>query len=228
MGIINRYGLINAKPEEDVSENCLLFTLENIILKESNDIPTLDLVVNCEDYIDLMYDPKTGMYDNIPGLKTGKDAKISHDQYTSLCSFSYRTGGNHHKLFWDRVKFGTYDNLTGKFNIKCVIHPRDYLFIGMLNNNPICIALFPLFHLITLQIALPSYKGDVPATDGELLTLVRFWAMDDICNRFFFKYMYLPLLRRFFKKDYEDIFKIYFPDENHPNRQLIFKQFNNI
>lgn len=158
MPIVNEYGLYNAHEGDIVSENCILFSVENVIFKEQKDEDTSEMDEKIINYIEKMRNHESHRFNNIPFITEGPDKYISHDQYTSLCAFSKAKGLDYHKEFWNDIKFMTYDNLTGEFNIKKLIHPRDYIYIGYLNDNFWCKLAMPLFCLIIFQSFWAKYK----------------------------------------------------------------------
>ena len=231
MTYFNKYGLLNAHEHEDVSENTPLFSLEHIILKKLAKEDPSHIEVSLIEYIEKLRNPSTNRFNNIPDILTGSDAYISHDQYTTICAFSHRHGLNYHKEFWSGVKYGTYDNISGKFNVHRVIHPRDLLYIGYLNDNILCKLLMPLFCLMTIQIFLSTYKVrngiKIIKTDGQLLTLVRNYGLNGKSKLFNWTFKLCEWIsRRKFNGGYKGIFKMYFPFNNHPNH-ILADQINN-
>lgn len=231
MSYINRYGLINATKHEDVSENCPLFTLQNVILKKIVKEDPKELEDSLINYFEKMRNPTTNRFNNIPDVTSGRDALISHDQFTTLCAMSARHGLDYHKEFWNGVKWGTYDNLTGKFNIHRILHPRDLIYVGYLNDNFLCKLAMPLLCAATLWSFLYPYKKrngvKILKTDGQLLTLVRkyglkgkSWLFDKtwkLCER---------ISHWKFVDGYKGIFKTYYPLEDHPNH-ILANRINN-
>jgi len=168
MPVVNEYDLLNAHEGDIVSENCILFSVENVILREKNGKDTSEMDKNIINYIEKMRNHKSHRFNNIPNITEGPDKYISHDQYTSLCAFSARKGLDYHKEFWKDIKFGTYDNLTGEFNLKKIMHPRDYIYIGYLNDNIVCKLLMPLFCLIIVESFSSKFKVR-PTIDGRIV-----------------------------------------------------------
>jgi hypothetical protein len=236
----NRHGLLNASDSEDVSENCPLFTLEYIILAEKLGMDVESVKLSLINYFELCYNKDNGMFDNIPGVREGNDKYISHDQYTAMCAFSARHNLPYHKMFWEGIKHGTYDNLTGKFNIKKPMHPRDIIYIGYLNNSFICKLLMPLFNIITIESALQWYKwrptylsyilsgfsvnsrpNKIVATDGDLLAFVRAYGLNQQSITYTKTFsLYCLIMKLKFKDGFNDVFRTYFPNPNHPVRIL--------
>ena len=240
----NRYNLINSKTYEDVSENCLLYSVQNYFLNIMIGRDVSELHKNIDNYINLLYNNNSGMYNNIPFVTEGNDMYISHDQLTSICSFSAYNNLEHHKIIWKEMNFGTYDNIYGYFNIKRILHPRDYIYIGYLNNNIICKLLMPLLCIITIYSFLctkkvrPTFftrlksgfklpKNVMKKTDGQLLTLVRNFSLKGKSNIFNLTYkLCLFIARKTFTNGYRGIFEHYFVENEHPNIVLA-QQINN-
>lgn len=243
MSFFNRYGLINASEVEDVSENCPLFTAEYLILKEILGETDVQVELDLVKYIHALENPETNRYNNIPGILDGNDRYVSHDQYTTICAFSAAKGYDFHKKIWKEIKFGTYDNLKSGFSISGLMHPRDYIYIGYLNDNFWCKLLMPLFCIILIESFLnvtkvrPTFwerlksgftleKRTMKGTDGQLLTLVRMWGIKkdkrpwilsktwDLC---------LYIAKKTFTNGFRGIFETYFPNSEHPNRVLSSK-----
>lgn len=234
----NRYKLLNAHADEDVSENCLLYSVVHHFLREEQGNPSdnEEFTAICN-YIVGMMNVETGKFNNIPNVTTGKDRYISHDQFIALCSFSYFHDLEFHKMFWYGINKFTYDNLTGKFNIHRIVHPINYIFVGYLNRNIICTLLMPLFCVLTMF----SFHNDVkvrptfwerlkggfrtPATsmlktDGQIISFVRFacikklpWIMKKTWQ------WCMNLCDNRYINGYQTLFDHYY-DKNHPNNTL--------
>lgn len=236
MPIVNKYNLLNAHEGDIVSENCPLFSLENIILDTINGEDSSEMEKNLISYIEKMRNPATKRFNNIPYILEGPDKYISHDQYTSICAYSAYRDLDFHKEFWKEVKYGTYDNLKKGFSIKGLMHPRDYIYIGYLNNNLMCKLLMPLFCLMILESFMAKYKvrptlwariksgftletRKMVVTEGELLGLVRAFGLKK--RSFLFNMTWkLCMFRMKFKfpEMYKDAFALYFSwAPQHPN-----------
>lgn len=237
----NIYGLINPTSQDIVSENCPLVTVEYIFLLGLESKRNMLLEQALRSYIEALKNPITNRFNNIPGLLEGEDRYISHDQYTSICCYSYSRGLSYHKEFWKNVKFGTYDNLTGKFNINRILHPRDYIFLGYLNRNLVCTLLMPLFYLLTLIMFSTRYKvrptlweriksgftlstRKIEKTDDELLTFVRFNCFKK--KPWHFRIVYaicMKLLAFRFEGGLTGAWQTYYKEPDQPIRVLIGK-----
>jgi hypothetical protein len=165
---LNDWGLLNSKRDVDTEENTFLWSLEYVLLRimyfghNLEDLrrefyggnwtidPTLQKMINDMSlYLDYMKNHHE-MYDNHPIAKidpSDKTSMMSHDQMSSYCIFSLLFMLDAHRLIWLKiVKKGlTYNNITGKFSIKRFVHPRDVIWIGYMNHNPICKRLMWLY-----------------------------------------------------------------------------------
>lgn len=90
-------------------------------------------------YLEECINPKTGMINNIAGTidPKNKDSFLSPDQIRPWAIWSKYRGRKEHVQILDHMKshFLTYNNLTGKTDINRLIHPREYFFLKMLNNE---------------------------------------------------------------------------------------------
>ena len=167
----NRFGLVKHNLKEEYPENMFLWTLQLYILKlyENSDNPrqladVQKIEADLTNYLLAMKNIH-GMYDNHVERTVGKNddhhvAKISHDQMTSYCVWSYYKGLNVHKEIWEKIKdnFFTYNNLKGKFDFKRFVHPRDIIFIGLLNDSFICKLLLPLYWFMARKTFRSKFK----------------------------------------------------------------------
>jgi len=198
----NEYGLLNVNPYTKYDENCLLYTAEHkLIYGLSID----NIITIAFGTLQSLCNIDTRMMNQIP-YKTGThEDYISHDQLLGIDALS----GIYGKVIWEGMKrnFFTYDNVSGKFNIKRACHPRDIIYFGIRHGCKLWYLLAPLM----LLMMLPSMKG--PSTSGKILNWVRLKKLG--WNR---------VLRFFnmisFYKNYEEAFRIYFPKEDHPLHQL--------
>ena len=125
---INRYDLIRPTSRDKVSENCMLTTIEYLILDW--DMP---LEAALESYInECKVGP--GLYNQYPFPVEGKDKYMSPDQLIAIVSFLYLTGKHDEiKLIWTWLwKHGfSYNNITGKYDLRRTMQPKCLLFIGL-------------------------------------------------------------------------------------------------
>ena len=236
---LNRYNLLNATVYEDVSENCILFSIVNYFLKvvKGEKIPESEFNA-IKNYIDLLWNENTQRYNNIPGVLDGKDAYISKDQYIAICAFSHYHNLDYDKRFWNGVKFATYDNLSGKFNLVRLLSPQDYIYIGSLNENLLCKLLKPLFYAFTwfsfihdkktrptfwerLKSGFKLEPRTMFKTDGQILSFVRhmgFAEKKSFLDKFMWK-MLMKFCSKRYKNGFQSILTHYY-EITHPNSML--------
>jgi len=229
----NNYNMLNSaiKKEGTIDENTLLYQGEYILLKRQFGLDYSEELYNYKQYLEACL-ADNGLFGELQGNKQ----KTSHDQLTSIISISYILGLDWHKQIWKDIKFFQYNNYK-KWSI---VHPRDWIYYGILNKNWLAYLLMPLLSLIMIESCHKTYKirptlfGRVKyrlthwfkkdpsirqfrATDGKLLSWVRFQALnmpitEKICNW---------LIRRNpVFGSWKNVFAIYFKDENHPIRKL--------
>lgn len=237
----NKRELLNSskKPVEIIDENCPLYSLEEILLLNRVDPSghiSISKVAKLGKYIGLLKN-KNGYYNNIVDVKTGHDAYTSHDQLRTICVFSVLYGLNYHEEVWKKIKKGlfTYDNVIAKFNIRRLVHPRDIIFIGYLNNNILCNLCISAYFLIAYVTFSKNFKyrptiwdrvktrfsqgawpkvNRVQKTDGELLYWVESHVYKSIFSKFFNKRFNKKIEKRF--GSWRQVFSKYFPDQKHP------------
>ena len=236
---LNRYNLLNASAFEDVSENCILFSIVNYFLKVLSDKPISDNEFNSiKNYIELMWSEDRQRFDNIPGVTTGEDRYISKDQYMAICAFSHYNNLDYHKRFWNGIKLRTYDNLTGKFNLYRWIALQDYTILGLYNKVKGSSILKPWFYATTafsffhdkktrptfwdrLKSGFKLPKRTMFKTDGQILSFVRVMGMGNKLSkmdRFFWKMM-MKFCDKKYPKGFQSILTHYY-EVTHPNSML--------
>lgn len=243
MSFIDIYGLVISRAKGETEENSLLWTAQNIILTEKANedseprTAAFRRAVNRCRISEGVYNqnPKYSEYEP----ENPHDKYMSHDQLTAICSMSYKHGVYHHVDIWNEIKRQKfrYDNVNPEApNWSRLLHPRDIIYIGLLNNSLICRALKPVLDLMILVTFLTHYKvrpiwyhrlwaylttrNRVPVakyvkTDGELLSYVRFNCYDmgliaKICNWL--------ITKRF--GSWTKVFSTYFKVEYHINNVL--------
>lgn len=201
---INKYSLINATGDEGVSENTLLFSVENLFMGNS-DVKLDDIILFIE-----KLEVEEGLYNNLPSLVIGKDKFMSHDNITAIVSLSKQKGMSYHKLIWEWLKshLMTYDNISKKTSLRRILHPRDMIYYGYCADSTLCRFLLPLLCIIMLISCLG--KG----SSGKMLNYVRckgaglkvtFWLCTQIIK-----------LNKYFGS-WKKVFNTYFPCTDHPN-----------
>lgn len=217
--ILNKYKLLKAKEEEKISENCMLFSLENLILAELTGKQASVNPEDIENYINLLKN-QDGSFRNMLEPDNEEDVQISHDQLTSIACFSTKYNKDFHKQIWKTIKFFKYSGRT--------LHPRDWIYYAYLNNTVAGFLLFPIFLLITLYTFLTKYKirngMKIVKTDGELLSFVRYYSIKNpnILYKTSFK-LFTWLLKKRFYGGWASVFRLYFSKTiktTHPNHML--------
>jgi hypothetical protein len=201
----NKYNLLNAFDYEDVSENTLLFSIENYLL-EKNDVKIKDM----DNYIKLLKNDE-GLYNNIIGIPVhDKDKWTSHDQLLSIIAFSLIQSKKYHLEIWKWLKshLFTYDNISKKINFKRFLHPRDIIFFGYCANSKLCKLLLPL---LTIIMCISCFNKQ---SSGKLLCWVRCK-----CANLKITYYLCTLIIKLNKNygSWNKVFNTYFPNKNHPN-----------
>ena len=131
----NKYNMLNASPDEDISENSLLFSTQELILMGELGESTSELELNMRKFIK---DSKTeeGAFSNNPNtakLEYGeKDRELSHDQATSIIALGAekpKTFGHHSKALIKslRERFWASDSRL-QVDFKRILHPRDWIY----------------------------------------------------------------------------------------------------
>jgi len=220
------FGLITEEPTRELSENSLLFTVENFFLNPDNERRKTFLSA----ILDICNEGK-GIYRQHPAKLTGHDKYMSHDQLTAIFCFSYFNKLNAHKTIWKEMvrQFFRYNNVdvpkTFKDKIfnKRFLHPRDIIFYGICNKNIFCYLLFPILFLIMFiscwsKKEVIAYGAPALKTDGKLLTFIRVRALG---WKWLIKFFDFIIEKRF--GGWKVIFKTYFRYEDHPNIVLLNK-----
>ena len=218
MSFLNKYGLINARSVDTVSENTILFTTELLLLKHNEGIKQrlIDFINACK--------VKDGLYKQNPELFGTHDDYMSHDTLTGLVAFSYKYDLNYHKEIWAYLvkHLFTYDNVSGKINFDRFMHPRDIIYYGYCAGNLICKFLYPILAIIMIVGVLQKYKirngNKIIKTDGKLLSWVRCKASN---LNLTFKLLTFSLKKFSYFKYWKEVFFYYFAEEEHPIRKFL-------
>lgn len=134
---VNKYGLINPRAEDIVSENCLLTTMIYInlirvyspMMKDQQEglkllFEGVKLSTKCDAYITASTTPKKGLYNQFPKgheILVEKDKYMSPDQLIAIvCLFASTGQKSKIKEIWTYlwVHFFTYDNISMDTNFK--------------------------------------------------------------------------------------------------------------
>ena len=219
---INEYGIINAKPEDIVAENCPLFTQEYLHLIKNGNLSSIkylpnavELQQNLNKYVDLCL-VKPGLYNNLPFTNT----EIEEDKYCSpdqliafLANLKDRKDKQKLKDIWNYLKshWFTYDNINQKTDFSRIMQPQAILLAGVLGGGFLTrLLLRPLLSLAVFISVLPK-KG----TSGELKS----WVMMKAAKMKITEWICNKLIKREYG-NWEKVFKIYFPLEDHPIHKI--------
>jgi hypothetical protein len=203
----NKYNLLNANKTDRFSENTFLFSFEHQLLGGNIIIHEYSI------YLQNIRNKDSELYNNIPlseYIINNKDIYTSPDQLLAYACFSYKHRIGIHKRIWEQLKslFGTYNNITGRFDIKRIMHPKIIIMIGLLNKNIISYLMLPLL-LIMMYFSMKN-KG----TSTKLL----WWVfIKTIGWKWLFK-----LWKTWNVYSEKETFEIYFPDEQHPIREILW------
>ena len=146
---------IKVRVDEELSENKFLHTLQYFLLRKKQALDTSLQEKFLDGYLQDIVNRK-GFYDNhlfhrVDNGYPPSDnwSKTSHDQFISYCVYSKISGKADHQIIWSQFKenFSTYDNISGSFNLKRLVLPRDFIFVGYINENLICRLLIPFYYL---------------------------------------------------------------------------------
>lgn len=222
---IDDYGLTNSRPEEKGAENGLLWTLQHIIL-EGYKKPRIGSLMRSIDQCKI----GQGLYAQNPShVKDGaintvhkRDAYMSPDQLIVIMMASRKFGKSHHKeVMAEIVKQGLfkYNNLKNEENR--YIHPRDLVLYISLVLPFLGWLLLPLLAVACVVSCLKERSH----TSGKLLAWTKCMMLKDD-----FLVMKLAMIActwaiKRSHKDWADVFEIYFPHKEHPNRLLAQKYY---
>lgn len=211
MSFFNSAGLINARTDETFSENSLLFSLEYLLLdKSASSRNKVRILMKYQQLLKKLR-KSPGRFDQQPFLDGTHDDLTSHDQLTAISIFSKKYGLQYHEEIWSYLKshWFTYNNLTGKTDFSRLLHPRDMIYYGMLNNSAICWALSPLYFIMQA----PSLFGK--STSGKLLmwTRLKGLGLHKLVD-------FLPKLMLQYSS-WKEVFRVYYPDSEHPIRRIL-------
>lgn len=202
---INKYGLLNPKTEDVVSENCPLTSQQYNLLGG-------DLGVELDRYIENCYTGTVGLYNQMPEFHGNKDDYMSPDQLIAFVSRLYVVGRiDEIWTIWNYLLWhlGSYDNLTGRINFERLMQLKAFVFVGLCCNSWLAWLLkFPLLISMVLSCRKP---GEI--TSGKLKswvimkTLNMTWSFK-ICSKLV--------------GNWRDAFFTFYYQDNHPIR-VIFK-----
>lgn len=223
MKFYDDFGLINSRPDEKNSENALLFTVEHFFLtKSAQDYENIKESIEASRIGD-------GLFLQHPAnTLQGEDRYMSHDQLTAIVAFSYHNDLDFHKEIWKEIKrqWFRYNNVEVPQTMwemltnRRFLHPRDIIFYGYCADSIIFYLTLPLLWIIMIISSFKMKKvrphGTFIATDGKLLNFVRCKASKkNILWKLVWKLNDYIVRKRI--GTLHEVFKIYFPYEDHPN-----------
>lgn len=217
----DEYGNLHAHAGVYNSENYPMFTCMSNMITEmpmetyvSNGTRTRVVSSKAFNCVRKMVNDKKGLIDyKFPSRI------LSHDDITTVCAWSYINGYVAHEMFW-KILIKNKLKYEGR-----PLHPRDILFLGLLNNSTICRLLSPLLSIMMVHSQARVYKRRTYGngnkvklihTDGKLLNWVRLktglmpltrW----LCNKI------IKMRKKHFNGNWKGVFDVYFED-GHPLR----------
>lgn len=217
MQYIDRYGLIHAKKGE-FSENGPLFAAEYWICRkmlnpmESSTTPARILRSVIKNTGEVWFDPN-------PSDQNDPHCHFSHDNMTGIYALSVA------------YKPDELDNLpVSKWNHRSWLHPRDLMYYNLMKDKN---QLFLLSLPILLVMALVSCVKPRGKTSGKCLWFLRLLTMKlhkNLIIKLFgtisFKIISFVLKKEHGKKPFVDVFKIYFPEIEHPIHEMVERMYN--
>ena len=196
IGYINEKGLINANPpgRSETDENTLLFTnVYNFFCFEYH----YKFNSSSSKFLDFM--ERDGWFKNVVPDVVPEDRKgdlyLSRDQMFSYSVASIKLGKDAHVKIWKKLlRYGfTYDNVSRKFNIKRIVRPRDWIFVGYLARNPICYLLMGYYYFCGLFTCLRYSEDNTSGVhlllhnsiaDNHILKRPAYWIYEKIVGDF--------------------------------------------
>ena len=208
---LDRYGFLHLKPnpEPEATENAPTFTAELMLLQKLNygsvgEIPAIKKLRLA-----------SGELRTTPVSTFG--GHVSHDTVTGLYCIRELSGIKNFPL------------PTFKWNNRFWAHPRDHIFYGAMNGNPIALLLLPLL----LVISAHTFKKERGNTSGKCLWFLRFGTLMLSKNKILQKVgksgMILAekmLEKEHGKNPFIDVFGIYFQEPLHPIRMQIVRFYD--
>ena len=215
MTFLNIYGLINSTNDHpsDPDENTFPYSMRYIMRWGMRFEGSLELRSAMFSWLRRMVG-SNGFYNQIiiNDRTNPEDIYLSPDQMEAYCQFSVLNGLYLHKIIWKQLKANwfSYDNQTGKFNIKRIMHPRTIIFVGLLNGSFLCLCCIPLMWIMALWTHIThAFQEDNTSTD---ILWRQIWFVYD-----------MPVLRticQFITKlkwgGESQLYNQYHKDENHP------------
>ena len=203
------------------NENGILYLAEYFILKQ---LSGQNLDARDKEIFELIMDGlevEKGLYDRGASDKLRESPKrsISHDNISAIASISKMLGTSHASEIasYGLKHFGIYNNNKKGFSLP--MNPGNYsIWLALANKSTILQILFLPFFLINFIITMSKEKQN---TSSKLLYLVELFPLKEIQPYGLLYSLYLARLKKQYGEKYlQEIFSIYFKDENHPNNVL--------
>jgi hypothetical protein len=225
---INEYGLLNSRPQDINAENAPLWSLEYLILREMLADPSmplkgmgtmdyydeyLQIETKLDQYVDLSYAGKQGLYHNVPfDCVHPHDKYMSPDQLIAFAAAKFRLNKYREvEDMWRFLKrhFFTYDNLTGKSNFKRTMQPSAVAFLGALNGSS-------FWEWVVACSCVNSCEKAPHKTSGALkaFCMMQTLYMDDLFEE-------CTKILNENGTSWKKVFRIYFPLIDHPIHTLV-------
>lgn len=197
MSYFDEYGMPNPSVGER-STNGILFLVELIfLLKLKHGTFNRQHLDNFNRAVISMME-KDGSFAQTPWTTVDVD-RASHDNVTAIASLSYATNGLYHQIF----------------DMKHYLHPRDFIYYGLLRKRWWAKLLLPIHSILMIHTCWRYYEAPngLPDTDGKLLAWVKFQAYpmprtEWICNQFIDNHF----------GGWKEVFQIYFRNLSNPVR----------
>lgn len=224
---IDPYGMVNSKLGEQYAENSILWTLQLIFLLRESGRFTMSMKFAeklCEAIEACRI--KDGLFHQNPSYHNGvvhkRDAYMSPDQLIAIFLTGYLFSGQLGHRPWHKEIYKEIQNQGGyKYNNLedselRLIHPRDLvLYKACVSPKIGQIALFVL--LIANIVACMSKREK---TSGKLLAWTKMIALKDEFFLMQVSWWICTFIVNRTHGSWADVFKIYFPIEDHPNAEL--------
>jgi len=226
MKYLNKAMLLNSPRKDvpqDINENSVLFTLVYCLRYQEKHKENPALFKNIEEHLYKLLEYEKGdvwLRNVLPGDGLKEDQYTSRDQLIAYFIFFKLSGqkATMKKSFRTMIKkLFTYDNVTKKINIKRIIRPRDWIYLGYLAGSKICYLLMPWYYLTALFTVLGASKKH---TSGAQLLWLQKKVDSHILSNPFWTIFNDILSDEYASKNWSDeIFKLYYPAD-HPNNSF--------
>lgn len=231
-GYYDKFGLLNSKKDEVGAENSLLWTFQNYLLnKEAGNHQEAERIKgilirnmdNCRIEEGLFYQTPV----HTTNLPDNRDKYMSPDQLITFFMVGYLFDYDKavfHSEIWEQIKYQgyfKYNNIPGDTKLR-FIHPRDLVLYYSLNSG----VLGQIAMILLLIANIVACNSERQKTSGKLLAWTKMMALKD---KFWAMRISWSICTKIVNKthgSWADVFKIYFPLENHPNADLAYNLYN--